>query len=420
MASPLRRFLIELSKNAQMQDVIVGIPASRQMARRFVAGETLDDAIAAIRTTNANRMLATLDFLGEHVDTEAEASVNADEYIRALQAIARAGVNSNVSIKLTAMGLAIDDDFCYRNVRRIVQQAAELGNFVRIDMEDTPVTDRTLAIYRRLRAEFPNCGVVIQAYLYRSESDIRSLMDQGMAHLRLCKGAYDEPPEVAYQEKKDVDANMVRLIQLMLDNLDAFPGTYPAVASHDHMVINWVKAYAYHHQISTDASSSRCSTASAATSSRRSPIRATKCGCTSPTARAGIPILCAAWPSGRQTWSFSCAPWWAGDQGETMSDRTERLRAELTDARSYLVSVAEQIGPEQALNSTENPLWNVHDLLGHLAGAERGMQATVKRFPGRRAAARGLFSRLLEPTPGREAKGAQCARSAGRPGRQPR
>ncbi len=252
MASPLRRFLIELSKNAQMQDVIVGIPASRQMARRFVAGETLDDAIAAIRTTNANRMLATLDFLGEHVDAEAEASVNADEYIRALQAIARTRVNSNVSIKLTAMGLAIDDDFCYRNVRRIVQQGAELGNFVRIDMEDTPVTDRTLAIYRRLRTEFPNCGVVIQAYLYRSESDIRSLMDQGMAHLRLCKGAYDEPPEVAYQEKKDVDGSMVRLIQLMLDNLDAFPGTYPAVASHDHMVINWVKAYAYHHRISTE------------------------------------------------------------------------------------------------------------------------------------------------------------------------
>ena len=252
MASPLRRFLIELSKNAQMQDIIVGIPASREMARRFVAGETLDDAIAAIRSTNANRMLATLDFLGEHVDTEAEASVNADEYLRALQAIARAGVNSNVSIKLTAMGLAIDDDFCYRNVRRIVQQSADLGNFVRIDMEDTPVTDRTLAIYRRLRADYANCGVVIQAYLYRSESDIRSLMDQGRAHLRLCKGAYDEPPEVAYQEKKDVDGNMVRLIQLMLDNLDAFTGTYPAVASHDHRVINWVKAYAFHHQIPTE------------------------------------------------------------------------------------------------------------------------------------------------------------------------
>ncbi len=249
MASPLRHFLIALSKNSQMQNVIVGIPTSRQMARRFIAGETLDEAIVAIRATNAHRMVATLDFLGEHVSTEAEASVNADEYVRALQAIARAGVTSNVSIKLTAMGLAIDDDFCYRNVRRIVQQAAELGNFVRIDMEDTPVTDRTLAIYRRVRADFANCGVVIQAYLYRSEGDIRSLMDQGMAHLRLCKGAYDEPPEVAFQEKTDVDANMVRLIRLMFDNQPAFPGTYPAIASHDHTIINWAKAYAYHHQI---------------------------------------------------------------------------------------------------------------------------------------------------------------------------
>lgn len=252
MASPLRHFLIALSKNSQMQDLIVGIPTSRQMARRFVAGETLDDAIEAIRVTNANRMLATLDFLGEHVSSEAEASFNADEYIRALQAIARAGVTSNVSIKLTAMGMAIDDDFCYRNVRRIVQQAADLGNFVRIDMEDTPVTDRTLTIYRRLRADYANCGVVIQAYLYRSEGDIRSLMDQGMAHLRLCKGAYDEPPEVAFQEKADVDANMIRLIRLMLESQEAYPGTYPAIASHDHRIINWVKAYAHHRGVSTD------------------------------------------------------------------------------------------------------------------------------------------------------------------------
>lgn len=252
MASPLRHLFIALSKNPQMQDLIVGMPISRQMARRFIAGETLDDAIQAIRATNASRMLATLDFLGEHVSTEAEAEGSAGEYIRALQAIGRAGVNANVSIKLTAMGLAIDDDFCYRNVRRIVQQAADLGNFVRIDMEDSPVTDRTLAIYRRLRADHANCGVVIQAYLYRSEGDIRSLMDQGMAHLRLCKGAYDEPPEVAFQEKVDVDANMVRLIRLMFENQAAFPGTYPAIASHDHRIINWTKAYAHHRGIAPD------------------------------------------------------------------------------------------------------------------------------------------------------------------------
>lgn len=252
MASPLRHILIALSKNPQMQDLIVSVPVSRRVARRFVAGETLDDAIAAIRAVNGQGMLATLDFLGEHVHSEAEATVNADEYIRALQAIKDANVQSGVSIKLTAMGLAVDDDFCYRNVRRIVAKAAEVGRFVRIDMEDSPVTDRTLAIYRRLRREFNNVGVVVQAYLYRTQEDVRQLMAEGIADLRLCKGAYDEPPAVAFQEKKDVDRNLVELIKLMFQGQADHPGTYPAIASHDHMIINWTKAYAYHRRIPND------------------------------------------------------------------------------------------------------------------------------------------------------------------------
>lgn len=252
MASPLRHFFIALSKSPQMQDLIINIPVSRRMARRFVAGETLDDGIASIRSVNASGMLATVDYLGEHVTNEAEATVNADEYIRALQAIQQAGVKANVSVKLTAMGLAVDDEFCYRNVRRIVQKAKELGNSVRIDMEDSLVTDRTLAIYRRLRGEFDNVGVVIQAYLYRSQDDVRQLMAEGYAHLRLCKGAYDEPPSVAFQKKADVDRNMVELIKLMLQGQPDHPGTYPAVASHDHMIINWTKAYAHHHHIAAD------------------------------------------------------------------------------------------------------------------------------------------------------------------------
>ncbi|MCS6843600.1 MAG: proline dehydrogenase family protein [Caldilineales bacterium] len=252
MASPLRHVLIALSKNPQMQDLIVSVPVSRRVARRFVAGETLDDAIAAIRAVNGQGMLATLDFLGEHVHSEAEATVNADEYIRALQAIKDANVQSGVSIKLTAMGLAVDDDFCYRNVRRIVAKAAEVGRFVRIDMEDSPVTDRTLAIYRRLRREFSNVGVVVQAYLYRTQEDVRQLMAEGIADLRLCKGAYDEPPAVAFQEKKDVDRNLVELIKLMFQGQADHPGTYPAIASHDHMIINWTKAYAYNRHIPND------------------------------------------------------------------------------------------------------------------------------------------------------------------------
>lgn len=252
MASPLRHVLIALSKNPRMQDLIVSVPVSRRVARRFVAGETLDDAIAAIRAVNGQGMLATLDFLGEHVHSEAEATVNADEYIRALQAIKDADVRSGVSIKLTAMGLAVDDDFCYRNVRRIVAKAAEVGRFVRIDMEDSPVTDRTLAIYRRLRREFNNVGVVVQAYLYRTQEDVRQLMAEGIADLRLCKGAYDEPPAVAFQEKKDVDRNLVELIKLMFQGQADHPGTYPAIASHDHMIINWTKAYAYNRRIPND------------------------------------------------------------------------------------------------------------------------------------------------------------------------
>ena len=252
MVSPLRHIFIALSKSPQMQDLIVGLPISRRMARRFVAGETLPDAIDAIRVTNAAGMLATLDFLGEHVDSEAEARVNADEYIRALHAIHQAGVDANVSIKLTGMGLAVDDEFCYQNVRRIVQVAAELGNFVRIDMEDSPVTDRTIAIYERLRTEFFNTGLVVQAYLYRTESDVRRLMEAGRGHFRLCKGAYDEPPTVAWQEKAEVDASLVSLMMLMLDSRDAYPGIYPALASHDHMIINWVKAYTHTHNIPPD------------------------------------------------------------------------------------------------------------------------------------------------------------------------
>ena len=252
MASPLRHFFIALSKSPQLQDLIVGFPVSRRAARRFIAGERLEDAIDAIRATNAAGMVATLDFLGEHVHSEAEARANADEYIRALSAIHQAGVDANISIKLTGMGLAVDDEFCYQNVRRIVQMAADLGNFVRIDMEDSPVTDRTIAIYRRLRGEFDNTGLVLQAYLFRTESDVRRLMEEGWAHLRLCKGAYDEPPAVAWQEKADVDHSLVSLMKFMLDNRDAYPGTYPALASHDHMIINWTKAYAYTHGITPD------------------------------------------------------------------------------------------------------------------------------------------------------------------------
>lgn len=252
MSAPLRHAFIMLSKNPWMQDVIVGFPVSRRVARRFVAGERLSEAIAAARRVNARGIMATLDYLGENVISRTQAQANVDEYIRVLQAIAAEQVEANISIKLTAMGLAIDEEFCYQNVRRLADQAAALDNFVRIDMEDSSVTEQTLNIYRRLRQDFANVGVVIQSYLYRSEDDVRSLMREGIANLRLCKGAYDEPPTVAYQAKQDVDHNYRVLARLMFDGLDDHPGTYPALATHDHMIINWAKAYTYHHHIAAD------------------------------------------------------------------------------------------------------------------------------------------------------------------------
>ena len=230
-----------------------------------------------------------------------------------------------------------------------------------------------------------------------------------MAHLRLCKGAYDEPPEVAYQEKKDVDANMVRLIQLMLDNLAAFPGTYPAVASHDHRVINWVKAYAYHHQISTERFEFQMLYGIRRYLQQTLANQGYKMRVYIPYGTCPVPLFHA--PPGRAAGEFGLfhvrADGWVNKE-KHMSERTERLRAELTDAWSYLVSVAEQIGPEEALKSTENPLWNVHDLLGHLAGAERGMQATVKRFLAGEPLPEGFPSTIGTSVRSRSKKSAVC------------
>ncbi|MEA3335735.1 MAG: proline dehydrogenase family protein [Chloroflexota bacterium] len=252
MSLVLRRPLIALSHNRQLQDLIVGFPISRRMARRFVAGESLPEAIDVIKQVNARGLLATIDYLGENVFMEGESRVNADEYVRILQAIDDSNVNANVSIKLTAMGLAIDDGLCYENVRLIVQWAAELGNSVRIDMEDSPVTDRTLAIYRQLREDFDNVGTVIQSYLFRSQADVAQLTREGLANLRLCKGAYDEPPEVAFPRKGEVDRNLEVLIKAMLEGQSDYDGTYVAVASHDHAIINWTKAFAFHRGITPD------------------------------------------------------------------------------------------------------------------------------------------------------------------------
>jgi proline dehydrogenase len=216
---------------------------ARRAAFRFVAGETIDDAITAIRELNAHGILATLDHLGENVENPDDARRAADDYLKALDAIGTGGVQSHVSVKLTALGLDLGDDLCRANVACILTKAKAIGAFVRIDMESADYTDRTLALYRSLRREFDNVGIVIQAYLYRSEADIVALCQEG-AKVRLCKGAYQEPPAKAFPKKADVDASYVRLMKMLLSAEARACGTRGAIATHDPKMIEATRQYA--------------------------------------------------------------------------------------------------------------------------------------------------------------------------------
>lgn len=215
-------------------------------ASRFVAGETIQNAIATVSELNESGCEVTLDHLGEFVFSDEEANESADMCIKTLDAIAEAGVRSHLSLKMTSLGLDISRDLCMNNMRRILEKAKEYGIFVRIDMEDYNHCQISLDIYRELRQQYDNVGIVIQAYLYRTEQDVGDL-NALSANLRLVKGAYKESPEVAFPEKKDVDENYKKIIQLHLMN-----GNYTAVASHDEAIINATKAFVQEKGISKD------------------------------------------------------------------------------------------------------------------------------------------------------------------------
>lgn len=215
-------------------------------AKRFVAGESIEKAIASVKQLNKEGKVVTLDHLGEFVFTEAEANESAAMCIKTLDAIAKAGVQSNLSLKMTSLGLDISKDLCMKNMRRILDRAKMYDNFVRIDMEDYAHCQISLDIYRELRKEYDNVGIVIQAYLYRTEQDIRDLNAYN-ANLRLVKGAYKEATEVAFPEKKDVDENYKKIIKEHLLN-----GNYTAIASHDEKVIEYTKKVVQEHQIPND------------------------------------------------------------------------------------------------------------------------------------------------------------------------
>lgn len=248
----LKGILFALSKNEQARRFVTHFGPARRFARRFVAGETLDEAIAAVRVLNSRGLLATLDHLGENVTSEAEARASAGEILNMLDRIASAPVQSHVSLKITQMGLDLSPQLCQENVEHILRKAGSGGNFVRIDMEDSNYTERTLALFYRMRFIHPNVGIVIQSMLRRSESDIRKLVQIG-AKVRLVKGAYLEPPDLAFPDKRDVDANYIKLTEMLLSDEARKQGGHPAIATHDPHIIAHVKEFAREHAIPPDA-----------------------------------------------------------------------------------------------------------------------------------------------------------------------
>ncbi|HEX6938223.1 MAG TPA: proline dehydrogenase family protein [Longimicrobiales bacterium] len=235
----LRDAILFLSENRLMRRIATEAPFASGVARRFVAGETLDDAVRAARALNESGMRVSLDYLGESVRNREEAIAAADVYLGLLDRIAAERLDANASLKLTQMGQDIDEAFLRENVGRVLDSAREKQIFIRFDMESSAYTQRTLDFFRRIWDEgYRNVGVVIQSYLYRSESDIRMLNELG-ARVRLCKGAYKEPATVAFPAKKDVDANYVRLMKLLLSH-----GNYPGIATHDENMIRATVDYA--------------------------------------------------------------------------------------------------------------------------------------------------------------------------------
>ena len=220
---------------------------ARRLAARFVAGDTWADGLEAGRRINREGIAVTFDRLGESVTSLAEAEVSRDEYLRVLAEISDHHLDANVSIKLTQFGMDISEQACRANVEQLVRKARDLNSFVRIDMESSEYTERTLRLVNDMHAQYKTVGTVIQAYLRRSEKDIENLCAQGI-RVRLCKGAYLEPAEVAFQAKSLVDRNFVHLMRILLA-----AGTYPAIATHDEKIIQNAKDFANTRQLSRDS-----------------------------------------------------------------------------------------------------------------------------------------------------------------------
>ena len=244
----LRNTLLYLSSQPQVFNFVRHNRMAKGFASRFVAGETLDDALAAIKQLNSKGITATLDLLGESVRNEKEARESARAYMEMLDRIQQSRLDANVSLKLTAMGLDISEDLCVANVQEILERAREHKSFVRLDMESSEYTQKTLDLfYERLYPSYRgNVGIVLQSYLYRTSSDVEEA-NKASARVRLCKGAYKEPASVAYPDKKDVDDSYVRCMRALLTN-----GHYPGIATHDESIVNETKRFARENDIGSD------------------------------------------------------------------------------------------------------------------------------------------------------------------------
>lgn len=233
------RTVLAVTEHPYVRRLFTELGLGRMLAERFVAGEQLDDAIEVARTLNSQEIMVSLDHLGEHVHSAETAERAAADYLACLDRIGAEGLEANISVKLTQLGLGIDEELCRKHVDRLAERAAEVGATVSIDMEDSVHTHDTLSIYRDSQEQHGNLGVAIQAYLHRTEDDLRGLLSLG-GHIRLCKGAYLESPDIAYQSRGAVSSSFRDLLETLM----AAGGTKPAIATHDEELITLTMEHA--------------------------------------------------------------------------------------------------------------------------------------------------------------------------------
>ena len=246
--SVMRSMLLKASENSWLRERAPRYRFIRRSVERFLPGEKLEDALAAANRLAERRIDTLLTHLGENVAERAEAETVTNHYLQALDRIQSAALPSEISVKLTQLGLDLDVEFCHANLEKLLRhsQGTAPGRVVWIDMEHSPYVDVTLELYRRARKAFPNVGVCVQAYLYRTEKDLRSLISMG-ATVRLVKGAYNEPSEIAYPKKSDVDESYFRLAQLLLSSEARAAGVRAALATHDTKLIARIVEWAASH-----------------------------------------------------------------------------------------------------------------------------------------------------------------------------